>query len=89
VGRVGRFLWLWLLPLWVTFDVSIRPAAAFATARHRKMIWLLPGPLAISSWFVGSAWFAPLAIALLLAAAYLAKVRDMVRVAQGLHRESS
>jgi hypothetical protein len=86
---VGRFLWLWLLPLWVTFDVSIRPAAAFATARHRKMIWLLPGPLAISSWFVGSAWFAPLAIALLLAAAYLAKVRDMVRVAQGLHRESS
>lgn len=85
----GGIWGLWLLPLWVTFDVAIRRRAAFATARQRKVMWLLPGPLAISSWFFGDAWFASLGLALVLSAVYLAKVRDIVRLAQGLHRAAS
>ena len=86
--RNGAVLALWLLPLWATGDALVRPATAFRTVRHRKLLWLLPGPLAVAGWFAGDAWPIFIGLALLLVAAYLAKVRDLVRVAEGLHRDA-
>ena len=87
--RNGAVLALWLLPLWATGDALLRPATAFRTVRHRKLVWLLPGPLAIAAWFIGGAWPVAIGVALLLVAFYLAKVRDLVRVAEGLHRDAA
>ena len=86
--RNGVVLTLWLLPLWATVDAALRPASAFRTVRHRKLLWLLPGPLAVAAWFTGDAWPVPIALSLVLVASYLAKVRDLVRVAEGLHRDA-
>ena len=86
--RYGAVLALWLLPLWATGDALIRPARAFRTVRHRKLPWLLPGPIAVAAWFAGDAWPILIGAALLLVAVYLAKVRDLVRVAEGMHRDA-
>ena len=68
--RNGAVLALWLLPLWATGDALLRPTAAFRTVRHRKLLWLLPGPLAVAAWFVGDAWPILIGLALLLIAIY-------------------
>ena len=69
----------------VTVDALRRPASAFRVMGHRKVLWMLPGALAAAS-FAVSWWWVPLAIGVALAGWYLAKVRDLVKVAAGVQR---
>ena len=80
-----RFVVAWILPVWASADALVRPAHAFRAMGHRKVVWLVPGPLAIVAFFL-DAWFVPLAVAVLMTAVYMAKVRDLVKVAQGMDR---
>lgn len=84
---------LWIAPLWTSVDACRHRRAAWQMAGHARWVWAgLPLAAELASMRVlGSA---PLSSAGILAAnvlvvAYLAKIRDHVRLASGMIRAST
>jgi hypothetical protein len=88
---IGVLAALVLFPLWACGDALIRPRAAWKTAGHRQAVWVLAtGPPTVGAVALATVgWFRAIVLGADAAAyMYMVKVRPMVRLAQGLHREN-
>jgi hypothetical protein len=78
-------------PLWASVDALARPRAAWSTAGYHRAVWVLATgpPVVVALAMASTGWFRLVVLAADVAAyAYMVKVRPLVRLAQGLHRDA-
>jgi hypothetical protein len=88
---IGAIVALVIFPLWACGDVLVRPNAAWKTAGYHRAVWALATgpPTIVAIAFATVGWFRALVLSAdAVAYAYMVKVRPLVRLAQGLHRDT-